>query len=120
MPKKQKIEVTFMYKWKIFSEQFQNAEHIFPLQQQRVKEMIDYLSQDHNVQCITVFGSSITPACHNESDLDIYVEIKEDKPLIHTYFDFLYDLWTNYTVDKQLLKEIKEKGVVVYQQKSIQ
>lgn len=104
-----------MYKWKIFSEPFQNAEHIFPLQQKRTKQIIDYLKNDSNVHSITIFGSSVTPQCHNESDLDIYVEIKEDKPLIHTYFDFLYDLWTNYSVDENLLKEISEKGVKVYE-----
>lgn len=104
-----------MYKWKIFSDPFQNVEHIFPLQQKRTKQIIDYLKKDPNVNSITIFGSSVTPQCHNESDLDIYVEIKENKTLIHTYFDFVYDLWTNYTVDHRWLKEIQEKGIKVYE-----
>lgn len=31
------------------------------------------------------------------------------------YLDFLYDLWTNYTVDENMKKEIFKKGVVVYE-----
>lgn len=108
-------EVIVVLQWKVFSEPFMNANRIFPLQQKRVKQMVDYLSQDPNVQSITIFGSSITPQCHNNSDLDMYVEVKEDKRLIHTYFDFLYDLWTNYTIDDQMLKEIQTKGVKVYE-----
>lgn len=49
------------------------------------------------------------------SDVDFYVEVKEDKRIITDYLDFLYDLWTNYTVDENMKKEIFKKGVVVYE-----
>lgn len=31
-------------------------------------------------------------------------------------FQFVYDLWTNYTVDERLYREIENKGVLVYEQ----
>lgn len=34
---------------------------------------------------------------------------------IHRYFNFVFDLWTNFTADEYLKKEIYKKGVVVYQ-----
>ena len=50
------------------------------------------------------------------SDIDLYVELKKDKKVINRYFDFVFDLWTNFTADERLKKEIKKKGVVIYEQ----
>ena len=46
----------------------------------------------------------------------VYVELKKDKKVINRYFDFVFDLWTNFTADERLKKEIKKKGVVIYEQ----
>ena len=73
------------------------------------------LKNNDNVIKIIVFGSSVTSKCHAGSDVDFYVEVKEDKRIITDYLDFLYDLWTNYTVDENMKKEIFKKGVVVYE-----
>lgn len=103
-------------KWKICIEYFKNCEYIYPTQQRKVKMFLDYLSSNPNVISITIFGSSVTSRCTNESDLDVYVELKENVKLIKKYFDFSYDLWTNFTVDKRMKEEIKKKGVIVYEQ----
>lgn len=105
-------------KWKICTDYFPNCEYIYPLQQKKAKQILDYLKEDPDVLSITIFGSSITERCHIDSDLDIYVEITKAKKFIRKYFDFTFDLWTNFTVDERLLKEIKKTGLVLYDKRS--
>lgn len=63
---------------------------------------------------LIVFGSSITSAGNPWSDIDIYVEMDEDKNLPPTGVrEVVVDVWTNFTVDKHLYSEIK-KGVTAY------
>ena len=101
--------------WKIcLSSPFKNCQYIYPIQQKKVEKMINHLRDNDNVIKIMVFGSSVTSMCHVGSDVDFYVEVKEGKRIITEYLDFLYDLWTNYTVDEKMKKEIYKKGVVVY------
>ena len=96
-------------------EPFLNCERIYPVQQKKVKEMLDYFAGNDNIESVTVFGSSVTDRCHVGSDLDIYVCIKEEKKLIDKYFPFAFDLWTNFSADDRLKKEIEKTGVVVYE-----
>ena len=96
--------------WKSFLKTpFKNCRYIYPIQQKKVEKMINHLKNNDNVIKIIVFGSSVTSKCHAGS------EVKEDKRIITDYLDFLYDLWTNYTVDENMKKEIFKKGVVVYE-----
>ena len=41
--------------------------------------MINHLKNNDNVIKIIVFGFSVTSKCHAGSDVDFYVEVKEDK-----------------------------------------
>lgn len=106
------------YIWKVVvNEEFLNCKYVYPIQQRKVLELINYLKQNENVKKIIIFGSSVTNKCHAMSDVDIYVELKENQTkLIKKYFDFAFDLWTNFTVDERLLNEILMKGVIVYEQ----
>ena len=102
--------------WKSFLKTpFKNCRYIYPIQQKKVEKMINHLKNNDNVIKIIVFGSSETSKCLAGRDVDFYVEVKEDKRIITDYLDFLYDLWTNYTVDENMKKEIFKKGVVVYE-----
>ena len=104
--------------WKIcIDNPFRNCEHIYPIQQHKVREVIDAVSNDCNVKKIVIFGSSTGPACHTGSDVDIYFEVTEDvNPLNCCGFmaGWKYDAFTNFMVDSRLLKEITKKGVTVY------
>lgn len=105
-----------MTTWKIcVSPAFQNCEHIHPLQQKNVARMLNDFRKDENIVKVIVFGSSVSPRCHNESDLDLYVVLKKEKKVIQNYYDFTYDIWTNFSVDERMLNEIQKKGVVVYE-----
>lgn len=102
-------------KWQIrIDSSFPNINKVHPLQQDKVNAIIKCLSKDHNVRSVTIFGSSVTNRCHIGSDVDVYVELTEDKKLALPAFDFLYDMWTNFSVDTGMLKEIRKKGVKVY------
>ncbi len=106
-------------KWKVIVKNtFKNCELIYPIQQKKVAEIVDFLKDNEYVKKIIIFGSSVTERCTINSDVDIYIELtKEINVFRNKYFDFLYDLWTNFQVDKseKLYKEIMEKGVVVYE-----
>ena len=104
--------------WKVFSEPFKNAEKIFPTQQRDVYKIVKACKKDTNIQRVIIFGSSITPLCNPWSDIDVYADMLEDKnfPSLGVY-EVPVDKWTNFTVDDELYKEIKQ-GVVVYERNS--
>lgn len=102
-------------RWKVcIDEPFKNCERIYPIQQRKVRELLDDLTQDPAVKRVVIFGSSVTQRCHQGSDVDVYVEMSNDHNPVQKYHDFLYDLWTNYMADKRLKAEIEKQGVVVY------
>lgn len=104
-------------RWKIcIDNPFKNCERIYPIQQRKVRELIDDISKKKDVNKIMIFGSSTTDACHIGSDVDIYVDSELSEGLVTRPHDFEFDLWTPSTVDKRLLQEIMSKGVTVYDQ----
>ena len=106
-----------MKRWKIvIKNSFKNCEFIYPIQQKKVSQIIEYLKTNEYVNKVIIFGSSVTERCTINSDVDIYVELTKNINIFkNKYFNFVYDLWTNFQVDENLYKEIKEKGVVVYE-----
>ena len=103
--------------WKVcISDPFDNCEKIYPIQQKKVQQMISNLKDDTNVEKIIVFGSSVQDTCHTGSDVDFYIVLKQDRKIIFKEtLSFIYDIWTNYTVDSRMYEEIKKKGVTVYE-----
>ena len=103
----------------VIDKSFKNVEHIHPLQQWKVAELIDDFKENPNILKLIIFGSSVTEACHAGSDVDFYVELLEDKKVMRKgiFHDFLYDQWTNFTTGEKLMDEIRKKGVVVYERK---
>lgn len=104
-------------KWNICIDRpFTNCAFVYPIQQHKVRALIDELSKNENVLRIIIFGSSVSTRCHIGSDVDVYVCLQHDQDnLIPCYFDFAYDLWTNFTVDDRLKEEIRKGGVGVYE-----
>lgn len=102
--------------WKIcIAEPFLNCEKVFPTKQKYVKQIVDSLCDDANVRRIVVFGSSVTYACNPWSDLDLYLELEEERH--YSFFGMAtdVDLWTNFSADAHLKNEILKKGVIVYE-----
>lgn len=103
-------------RWRIcIDEPFLNCERIYPIQQWKVKELLDDVTRDSAVKKVVVFGSSVTQRCHQGSDVDVYIELDENRNPISQAHDFPYDLWTNHSADARLLDEIARKGVTVYE-----
>ena len=101
--------------WKVcIDEPFTNCERIYPLQQRKVRALLDELEGDLCVKSVTVFGSSVTDRCHIGSDVDLFAELTCDKTALSRSYDFEYDFWSNYTADERLRREIERNGVVVY------
>lgn len=102
--------------WKICVDHpFKNCDKVYPFQQKKVAKLIDAMKSDANIKRIIIFGSSVTDRCHAGSDVDVFVELSENKKLAFPAFDFVYDLWTNFTVSDEMMDEINDKGVTVYE-----
>lgn len=93
---------------------FQNVELIFPTQQADVSKIVSDFSKIKNVEKIIVFGSSVTSACNPWSDIDLFVQVNEEIRLKKPRVGVPIDLWTNFDIDENLMREINETGVVVY------
>lgn len=104
---------------RVIRDNYQNIERIHPIQQQRVSLLIQTLKQYREVKKIIVFGSSVTYKCNYESDLDIYVELSKNINVKKYNLDCPVDFWTNFSVEPVILKEIKKKGVIVYDCRNI-
>lgn len=102
-------------RWKVCVDTpFENCERVYPIQQRKVRELLDDVTADPSVRRVIVFGSSVTQRCHQGSDVDVYVELDENRNPVHKLHEFAFDLWTNFTADDRLKAEIGKKGVVVY------
>lgn len=69
-----------------------------------MKLILDKISGDADVRKVIIFVSSMTSARNLWSDINVY---------------FGLDTWTNFTVDTDLLHEVLEKGVVMFEQNFI-
>ena len=93
---------------------YKNIEHVHPIQQENVGKIVNALMDYETVKKIIIFGSSVTPKCNYQSDLDVYVELDKEENVKTYDVDVPVDFWTNFNVDPKMLEEIKMKGVVVY------
>ena len=73
------------------------------------------LKKDENIKKIIIFGSSLKPTCHIDSDIDIYLELDKNKRVNFPFITKAYDYWNNFTVDANLRNEIKKTGVTIYE-----
>ena len=103
--------------WNAVTKPFKNIHRIFPTQQNEIVKMIDVCKNIPNIKRIIIFGSSITAQCNPWSDIDIYFDIDEDMTKLPVVKDteVVWDKWDTFSVDKNLLNEILNTGVIVYE-----
>jgi predicted nucleotidyltransferase len=103
--------------WNVVAKPFKNIHRIFPTQQVEIAKMIDVCKNIANVKRIIIFGSSVTAQCNPWSDIDIYFELNKEMNKLPVVKDTqaVWDKWDTFSVDKNLLSEILDKGVVVYE-----
>lgn len=102
--------------WKIVTDEaYLNQELIFPTQQRDVNTLIQYFQKIPEIKQVRIFGSSVTSACNPWSDIDVFLDMSEYVPLRAPRVAVPVDLWTNFDADDRFMREIEEKGVVVYE-----
>ena len=102
--------------WKVCIDRpFMNCDRIYPIQQRKVRQLIDECAACPDVGRVLVFGSSVTASCHIDSDVDLYVETSSKGFSLSGTYDFEIDLWTDRSADDRLKAEILQKGVCVYE-----
>lgn len=102
--------------WKVCLDRpFRNCERIYPLQQRKMRALLDVLDGKPGIGRVIVFGSSVTERCHVGSDVDVFVETQNPDELfaLVAELDFEYDVWTPSAVDERLMAEITRTGVMV-------
>ena len=103
-------------RWKIcIDDAFTNCEKIYPIQQRKVREIIDDARRNKAVKQIVIFGSSVTNQCHVGSDVDVFFEMTKDMNPLKEAHDFEIDAWNNYNANSRMKNEITKKGVIVYE-----
>ena len=102
-------------RWRICIDRpFANCNRVHPLQQRKVRELLDDITANASVESVILFGSSVTQRCHVGSDVDLYVKTEDEGCLVSRPHDFPFDLWTPRTADDGLKHEIEKTGVTVY------
>ncbi len=117
MKKYNNFDLHFFFGFKNENIHFLNAAYIHPLKQDLVQELQQYFAADPNVTAAIVFGSGVEFRCNSHSDLDLCIE-REDSAKPFRYGDVdgdpVVDLLYADQVNGRLLREIEEKGIVVY------
>lgn len=97
---------------------FLGIEHVHPLQQRKVRELVDHFSENSDIKRVILFGSSVEMNCNIDSDIDIYIESDCYDDLLKKAFHFPIDCITPDMLSDVLRKEISRKGVVVYEREN--
>ncbi len=100
-----------------------NIDRIYPLKQKQVSEICSLASRFPAVRKIVVFGSSVTPKCNIDSDLDLCIDadisdglkIYEIQNAIGKICDWNCDIIMFSNMGNTLRETIQREGVVVYE-----
>ena len=97
---------------------------IYPLQQQKVANIISAIKDDSRVDCVILFGSSVNMRCTIHSDLDFVVKLKdistqsknEVSEKIQEACDWSADiLWFDHLSEKDRVFQEMRMGVKIYE-----
>jgi len=100
-----------------------NIRRVYPLKQRQVADICEEAKKHEIVRRVIIFGSSVTPRCHIDSDLDICIDadvsdgmkVHELQTRIGTICDWNCDILMYCDLGNRLKKTIDQEGVVVYE-----
>ena len=100
-----------------------NIDRIYPLKQSQVAKIYSQAGHFPIIRRIIVFGSSVTPRCHIDSDLDICVDadtsdgmkIFEMQKAIGDACDWNCDIVMYADTGSSLKETVNREGVVIYE-----
>ncbi|MBR0462875.1 MAG: nucleotidyltransferase domain-containing protein [Clostridia bacterium] len=101
-----------------------NIDRIYPLKQDQVARIFNCASHFPIITRITVFGSSVTPKCHIDSDIDLCIDadtsdglkVFEMQKAIGDLCDWNCDILMASSIGKALRETIGKEGVIIYEQ----
>lgn len=96
---------------------YENINHIHPLKQQDVSNLITAVTEDSHIIGMIIFGSSVRFDCHSGSDLDVLIIRDDSKLTIDASLTSVIselDIIFNTRLGERLAAEIAKTGVIVY------
>ena len=100
-----------------------NLDRIYPLKQRQVAEIYNRAKNFGKIRRIIVFGSSVTPKCHIDSDLDLCIDadttdglsVFQMQKAIGEACDWRCDIVMYPDIGNTLRETIHREGVVIYE-----
>lgn len=108
---------------RVVSGNYRNIRRVYPLKQRQVAAICDEAKKHDIVHRIIIFGSSVTPKCHVDSDLDICIDadvsdgmkVYELQKQIGMICDGNCDVIMYCHLGDRLKRTVDQEGVVVYE-----
>ena len=102
----------------------QNISRIYPLKQRQVDALHNIAADFDIVRKIYIFGSSVTPKCNIDSDLDICIDadtsdgmkVFDLQKAVGDICDWNCDILMYSNIGSVLKNTIDKEGVVIYEQ----
>jgi len=100
-----------------------NIDRIYPLKQRQVSKIYDRAKEHEIVRKIFVFGSSVTPKCTVDSDLDLCIDadvsdgmkVYNLQKAIGDACDWNCDMLMYANIGDTLKETIQKEGVIIYE-----
>lgn len=94
---------------------FQNCQHIHPLKQRAVQDLVDQLSLLEGIEDVVIFGSSVEFRCNSYSDLDVCIDGSLDRRELRDFLvKYETDLFFKKDLSERMRQEIEKKGISVW------
>jgi predicted nucleotidyltransferase len=90
--------------------------YIHPLKQLDLYYILEAWKDDDNINRVVVFGSSVSDRCHSGSDIDLYLELKDNEKPPKLPYDKIIsdvDMIINVKQTDSIWKAIDRDGIVV-------
>ena len=94
---------------------FKNCEHIHPLKQKEVQQLVNACKSDSGIDLLIIFGSSVEFRCRSNSDIDCVLIRNDNKKIVP---DTFYEIHSEVDIFLEVFSRLKDTlykhGVVVY------
>ena len=92
------------------------AKYTQPLKQLDIQIIYDSMIQDDNVLLLVIFGSTVNMVCHSNSDIDIYVELRDYNNIPAIPDNVLSDVDLIYDISKTsgIYRSIDRDGIILF------
>lgn len=98
---------------------FLNCEHIHPLKQREIQQLVNACKTDTGIDELIIFGSSVEFRCSSKSDIDcVLIRNDNKKSVPDVFFEINSEVDVFLDVFSRLKSTLYEHGVLVYRRNS--